>query len=121
MTRPIDEDIRFRVMRALEADPKLSQRELSRTLGISLGIVNYCLKALVEKGQVKVGNFRASDNKLRYAYVLTPRGVLAKARLTKNFLKRRMAEHEALVAEIEALQDELGAETTGQGASEKPR
>tara|TARA_R100001143_G_C3331431_1_gene119657 strand:- start:528 stop:872 length:345 start_codon:yes stop_codon:yes gene_type:complete len=108
MTKPISEDVRFRVMRALEADPRLSQRELASSLGISLGVVNYCLKGLVEKGQVKVGNFRASDNKLRYAYVLTPRGVLAKAKLTGNFLKRRMAEHEALKAEIEALQGDLG-------------
>ncbi len=121
MTKPVSEDIRFRVMHALEADPKLSQRELSSSLGISLGIVNYCLKGLVEKGQVKVGNFRASDNKLRYAYVLTPRGVLSKARLTKNFLKRRMAEHEALKAEIEALQKELGAEAPGQGGRGDPR
>jgi len=121
MTKPVSEDIRFRVMHALEADPKLSQRELSSSLGISLGVVNYCLKGLVEKGQVKVSNFRASGNKLRYAYVLTPRGALAKATLTKNFLKRRMAEHEALVAEIEALQDELGAEPAGQGGADDHR
>lgn len=113
MTRSIDDDTRFRVMRALEADPKLSQRDLARALGISLGIINYCLKGLVEKGQVKVKNFRASDNKLRYAYVLTPRGVVAKARLTKNFLARRLAEHEALKAEIEALHDELAANGAG--------
>lgn len=121
MTKPVSEDIRFRVMRALEADPKLSQRDLASSLGISLGVVNYCLKALVEKGQVKVSNFRAAGNKLRYAYVLTPRGALAKAKLTKNFLKRRMAEHEALIAEIEALQDELGAEAAGQGAERDPK
>lgn len=108
MTKPVSEDIRFRVMRELEADPKLSQRELASSLGISLGVVNYCLKALVEKGQVKVSNFRASGNKLRYAYVLTPRGVLAKAKLTGDFLRRRIVEHEALRAEIEALQDDLG-------------
>lgn len=116
MTRPSDDDIRFRVMRALEANPQLSQRDLAKTLGISLGVVNYCLKGLVEKGQVKVSNFRASGNKLRYAYVLTPRGVLERARLTKNFLQRRMAEHEALRAEITALQEELSAENAGQGA-----
>lgn len=121
MTRTIDEDTRFRVMRALEGNPKLSQRELAAALGISLGVVNYCLKGLVEKGQVKVDNFRASGNKLRYAYVLTPRGMLTKARLTKSFLKRRMSEHEALRAEIEALQKELGAEQAGQGADNDPR
>ena len=116
MTKPSNDDIRFRVMRALEANPQLSQRDLAKTLGISLGVVNYCLRGLVEKGQVKVSNFRASGNKLRYAYVLTPRGVLERARLTKNFLQRRMAEHEALRAEIAALQEELGDESEGQGA-----
>ena len=104
-------------MRAVEANPKLSQRDLAKALGISLGVVNYCLRGLVEKGQVKVSNFRASGNKLRYAYVLTPRGVLERARLTKNFLQRRMAEHEALRAEIAALKKELGDGKAGQGAS----
>jgi len=117
MIRSSDDDIRFRVMRALEADPKLSQRDLAKALGISLGVVNYCLKGLVEKGQVKVTNFRASGNKLRYAYVLTPRGVLDKAKLTTDFLKRRMAEHEALRAEIAGLKKELGDEKAVQGAS----
>ncbi|MFG6581114.1 MarR family EPS-associated transcriptional regulator [Sulfitobacter sp. 1A13191] len=116
MAKPSNDDIRFRVMRTLEANPQISQRDLAKTLGISLGVVNYCLKGLVEKGQVKVSNFRASGNKLRYAYVLTPRGVLERARLTKNFLQRRMAEHEALRAEIAALQEELEAESVGQGA-----
>ena len=119
MAKPVSEDVRFRMMRALEADPKLSQRDLARSLGISLGMVNYCLKGLIEKGQVKVGNFRASGNKLRYTYVLTPRGVLAKAKLTKAFLKRRMAEHDALIAEIEALKREIDSEVAGQGASQK--
>jgi EPS-associated MarR family transcriptional regulator len=116
MAKPSNDDIRFRVMRTLEANPQLSQRDLAKTLGISLGVVNYCLRGLVEKGQVKVSNFRASGNKLRYAYVLTPHGVLERARLTKNFLQRRIAEHDALRAEIAALQEELGAESAGQGA-----
>ena len=116
MAKPSNDDIRFRVMRALEANPQLSQRDLAKTLGISLGVVNYCLKGLVEKGQVKVSNFRASGNKLRYAYVLTPRGVLERARLTNDFLQRRIAEHDALRAEIAALQEELGTESSGQGA-----
>lgn len=121
MAKPVSEDIRFRVMRELEADPKLSQRDLAKSLGISLGVVNYCLKGLIEKGQVKVGNFRSSENKLRYTYVLTPRGVLAKAKLTKAFLKRRIAEHEALIAEIEALQREINPEATAQGLPEDVR
>lgn len=121
MAKPVSEDIRFRVMRELEADPKLSQRDLAKSLGISLGVVNYCLNGLIEKGQVKVGNFRASGNKLRYTYVLTPRGVLTKAKLTKAFLKRRIAEHEALIAEIEALQQDINIEVIGQGAPEDVR
>jgi EPS-associated MarR family transcriptional regulator len=121
MVKSVDEDTRFRVMRALDANPKLSQRELARTLGISLGVINYCLKGLVERGQIKVGNFRASDNKLRYAYVLTPRGVLAKAKLARNFLKRRIAEHEALRAEIEGLKMDLGLVPKGQGSRDDPR
>lgn len=91
-------------MRELEGNPELSQRELAKSLGVSLGVVNYCLKGLAEKGQVKVRNFRASDNKLRYAYVLTPYGLSAKAAMTARFLKRRIAEFEALKAEIEALE-----------------
>ncbi|NYI27450.1 EPS-associated MarR family transcriptional regulator [Sulfitobacter geojensis] len=74
---------------------------------MSLGAVNYCLRALVEKGQIKVQNFRASDNKLRYAYILTPRGMAQKAQLTGAFLKRKIAEYEALKAEIEAVKSEM--------------
>ena len=95
--------MRFRLLRLLEEEPELSQREISHRLGVSLGGVNYVLRALVEKGLLKVRNFRASNNKLRYAYVLTPRGIDAKARLTTGFLRRKMAEYEALRAEIEAL------------------
>ena len=103
-------EMRFRVMRALEQDPKMSQRDLARALGVSLGGVNYCLKALIEKGAIKVENFRASDNKMRYAYVLTPDGVGERARLTKRFLQRKIREYDALKAEIDGLQVELGVE-----------
>lgn len=96
-------------MRAIEANPQASQREIADALGISLGSVNYCLRALVDVGFVKVNNFRAADNKLRYAYLLTPRGVREKARLTGAFLQRKMREYEALRAEIEALEREVGA------------
>ena len=76
-------------------------------MGMSLGSINYVLRALVEKGQVKVRNFRASDNKLRYAYVLTPKGIETKAKLTTGFLMRKLREYEALKAEIETLRSEL--------------
>lgn len=94
----------------LEEQPDLSQRQMAEELGVSLGAVNYCLKALAEKGQVKIRNFRAANNKLRYAYVLTPGGLAEKTRLTGRFLKRKMAEYEALKAEIEAIQESLGRE-----------
>ena len=99
-------DAHFRVMRVIEAHPTYSQRDIARVLGISLGAVNYCLGALVEVGFVKVRNFRASGNKLRYAYVLTPKGAAEKAALTGAFLQRKVKEYEALRAEIQALRNE---------------
>lgn len=106
------EDIRFRILRLLESDPKLSQRAIARQLGVSLGSTNYCLNALIEKGQIKIQNFRASDNKLRYSYILTPKGAAAKIALTRRFLSRKLAEYEALRVEIEAIETELGASET---------
>lgn len=107
MSRPKNEDSHFRVLRLLERNPELSQREVANALGVSLGAANYVLRALVEKGQVKVQNFRAADNKLRYAYILTPSGIEAKARLTLGFLRRKYAEYEALKLEIEGLEADL--------------
>lgn len=103
----VDEDARYRLMRLIEGNPDISQRQLARELGISLGGVNYCLQALAEKGLVKMERFRASENKLAYAYVLTPKGMSEKARLTRGFLQRKMDEYEALRAEIESIRDEL--------------
>jgi EPS-associated MarR family transcriptional regulator len=109
-------EVRFRVMRAIENNPTFSQRDLARELGVSLGGVNYCIKALIEKGAVKVENFRASNNKMRYAYVVTPEGIREKARMTGSFLRRKMREYDALKAEIDGLQGELDA-----GASDEKR
>ena len=110
MVKSVPDDVRFRVLRVLQDEPDLSQREISVRLGVSLGAVNYCLRALTEKGQVKVRNFRSSDNKLRYAYILTPGGIAERARLTGAFLAHKVAEYEALRAEIEALRgDSHGA------------
>ena len=97
----------FRVMRLIERNPRLTQRELARELGVSLGKVNYCVQALLEKGLVKGANFQANPNKLGYTYLLTPTGMRAKARLTKKFLERKVAEYEALSAEIASLEQEL--------------
>lgn len=107
MSGSLNEDVRFRLMCLLENQPDLSQRDIAEVLGVSLGAANYVLKALIEKGQVKVRNFRASNNKLRYAYILTPKGIEAKAHLTAGFLQRKYAEYEALKAEIEALEADL--------------
>lgn len=98
------EDLNFRVLRFVEEYPDRSQREISRALGLSLGGVNYCLKALIDKGLIKIENFRTSSNKLGYLYVLTPQGIAERAALTNRFLRRKLAEYEALKAEIEAMQ-----------------
>ena len=105
---PVQDDAHLRVMRLLDARPQLSQREMAAELGISLGKTNYCLRVLVEKGFVKVDNFRKSDRKFRYLYQLTPKGIENKARLTLTFLERKRREYEALRQEIDALSRELG-------------
>ncbi|HXU92216.1 MAG TPA: MarR family EPS-associated transcriptional regulator [Gallionella sp.] len=98
-----DDNTSYGLLKTLEDNPSLSQRDLAKRLGISLGKVNYCLNALVEKGCLKVNNFRNSDNKLAYAYLLTPRGVEVKARMTVDFLKYKVQEYERLSEEIEEL------------------
>lgn len=110
MTKSLSEDVHFRVLRALNEQPVLSQREIAKVSGVSLGAVNFCLRALIEKGQIKIQNFQESDSKLRYAYVLTPTGITQKTRLTAAFLKRKVAEYEALRAEINAVESELSAD-----------
>ena len=101
------EELRLEVMRVIEANPKMSQREIARELGVSVGGVNYAMKALVERGLVKAKNFGRSDNKLGYAYVLTPSGVKRKSELAGNFLSRKLEEYEVLRQEIEALRLEV--------------
>lgn len=107
----LDETTHYGLLKTLEENPGLSQRDLAKRLGVSLGKVNFCLNALVEKGSLKINNFRNSENKLAYAYLLTPRGVEEKARITVHFLRYKMQEYERLRAEIEELQRE--AETKG--------
>lgn len=102
------EDVRFRVLRLLQENPEMSQRELAGHVGISVGSVHYLLNALVDKGLVKLGNFSAAEDKRRYAYILTPKGVAEKAALTGRFLRRKLEEYDALKAEIEELQEEAG-------------
>ena len=102
------EETHFKVMRLLEANPDLTQRELAKELGLSVGSINYCLKALMDKGLVKMKNFATSKNKFGYVYVLTPSGISEKAVITHRFLKRKMDEYEALKVEIEMLRFEVG-------------
>jgi EPS-associated MarR family transcriptional regulator len=104
------DDLHFRVLKLLQADPDLSQRDLAQQLGVSNGKLHYCMKALMDKGLVKLGNFANSKHHLGYAYLLTPAGIRQKANMTSDFLKRKMAEYEALQAEIAALQAELKAQ-----------
>ena len=103
----LDDDITYELFKNLEQDPHLSQRALSNILGISLGKVNYCLKALAAKGWLKAENFKKSPNKFGYAYILTPSGLEAKARITTRFLRRKMDEYEKLKVEIENLRREV--------------
>lgn len=103
----ISEDAHLRLLRLIEESPELSQRELAERLGVSLGKVNYCVRALVEKGWIKAENFRRSNNKKAYLYKLTPGGIKEKAALTLRFLRRKEAEHDALIREIAELRAEL--------------
>jgi EPS-associated MarR family transcriptional regulator len=103
----LQEDNHLKVLRLLEANPHMSQRDLADALGVSLGKTNYCLKALLGKGFVKMQSFQKSQNKLAYAYLLTPDGIAEKAGLTVRFLARKLAEYESLTLEIEALKSEM--------------
>ncbi len=103
----LQEENHLKVLRLLEANPQMSQRDLSVALGASLGKTNYCLKALLTKGFIKVQRFRKSPNKLAYAYLLTPFGMAQKAVLTVRFLERKLAEYDSLALEIRALRSEM--------------
>ena len=90
----------FNVLRKINSKPKSTQRELANELGFSLGKLNYCLKSLKQKGLVKIKNFKRNPNKINYFYVLTPKGIAAKTKLTFNFMKIKMAEYDELKKEI---------------------
>lgn len=103
----LSDELRYKILKRLETDPNLSQRELAKELDMSLGKVNYCLKALLEKGWIKAGNFKSNPNKMGYAYILTPSGLEEKANVTVRFLKRKLKEHQAVQQEIEQLRSEI--------------
>ena len=104
-----NQEIEYKALKLLEANPELSQRQLSAALGVSLGKGHYVLKSLIDVGWVKIKNFRDSKNKLGYAYVLTPTGIVEKAAITVRFLARKQREYSELQAEIEALRVEVAA------------
>jgi EPS-associated MarR family transcriptional regulator len=108
----LDQEIHLKVLRMIESNAEITQRELARQLGVSLGKTNYCLKALIEKGFVKAKNFQNSNNKRAYFYVLTPNGLEAKARISIAFLRRKLEEYERLKLEIEQLEQEVKRKTS---------
>ena len=104
--RSSDENV-MNALRVLEKHPELSQRQLAKELGLSLGKAHYILNSLIDVGLVKVDNFRRSDNKLGYAYLLTPRGLVEKVKVTKRFLSRKQREYKALEKQISELTEEI--------------
>jgi len=118
----LTDETRYRILKLLEADPHASQRRISDELGISLGRVNYCLNALIKKGLVKANNFRNSENKRAYLYLLTPRGIEERARVTARFLRVKLDEYEILKRELEELQREAAkvADAEEAAAQEEP-
>ena len=101
--KSINPDTLFRVLDLIEGNSKITQRELAKKTGVSLGSVNYCLKGLLKKGYIKINNFSKDPNKLHYLYILTPIGISQKATLTKEFLRRKLIEYKLLKKEIERL------------------
>jgi EPS-associated MarR family transcriptional regulator len=107
------EEARYRILRLLEGSPAMSQREVARELGMSVGKVNYSLRALIRRGWIKASNFKNSQNKAAYMYLLTPVGIEAKSRLAMQFLRVKMEEYDRLGAEIERVRHELGQRARG--------
>lgn len=120
-TSVLTDEYRYRILKLLEADPQASQRRIADELGISLGRVNYCVQALIEKGLVKANNFRNNANKRVYLYLLTPRGIEEKARVTARFLRRKLDEYETLKRELQELQSEAAKLNSRTGQSESSR
>ena len=110
----LNDETHYRILRLLEVQPEISQRELARQLGISLGKANYCLQALLSKGWIKAENFRNSRNKIAYSYLLTPEGIERKAKIAMRFLKRKLAEFEAIKHEIDLLLQEVAQQAPEQ-------
>ena len=106
-TPSANDEIQLRVLRLLQANPQMTQREMAEALGVSLGKTNFCIKALFERGLIKLHNFKSSRHKLAYSYFLTPAGIAEKGAITARFLRLKMSEYEQLRDEIESLQYEV--------------
>lgn len=106
----LTDEYRYKILKLVSANPEISQRELAKTLGVSLGKTNFCLNALIEKGLLKAANFRNSQNKLAYMYLLTPNGIEEKSKITLRFLSAKMREYEALQLEISSLMQETSSD-----------
>ena len=117
----LTDEYRYRILKLLQADPHASQRRIADELGISLGRVNFCLQALIEKGLIKAKNFRNSANKRAYLYLLTPRGIEDKAIVTARFLRRKLDEYEALKRELRELENEAAKSNSRTRPSESSR
>lgn len=104
-----EQEIRYRLFKLLEDDPNLTQRQMAEKMGISLGKFNYCLKELVQKGFVKINRFTSSNNKAAYMYILTPKGIEQKTKVTVNFLNRKMQEYEEIKKQITEIKKEVGS------------
>lgn len=115
--KTINPDIHFRVLNAIEENPHITQRELAQKLGVSLGGINFCLKALVEIGHLKINNFQKNSNKSAYLYLLTPTGLSNKAILATSFLKRKMDEYKALKMEIDLVKSKIKDSSLMNGSS----
>lgn len=117
----LSDEVHYKILKILESAPDISQRDLARRLGVSVGKVNYCLRALMERGLIKANDFKNSRNKKAYMYLLTPVGLVMKAQVAARFLQHKMAEYEALRQEIESLRqdvrDSTPAADRGKGAA----
>ncbi|MDH3842019.1 MAG: MarR family EPS-associated transcriptional regulator [Chromatiales bacterium] len=114
----LDDATRYRLLTLLQENPELSQRDLAERVGISLGKANYCLRALIDRGWVKIHNFRNSSNKSAYLYKLTPAGLNEKIQVTRRFLAHKVREHADLTAEIERLRCEVESQNRDDGESD---
>ena len=115
----MNDETHYQLLKLIEGNPQMSQRELADAMGVSLGKINYCLRAVIERGWIKAKNFTKSQNKRAYAYYLTPKGASEKTKVTTRFLKSKMDEYQDLKTQIEQLQRE-GAELD-QGAGQKAK